>query len=106
MIAFEGHALRHAPHPLHSFSSIMNVVRLRQTPALHHLSFMCDSYSSLKYLIVVSTGLGAVCPRPQRDAAMMSFARSWRVSMSSSLPLPSVMSVSISSRILVPTLHG
>src|SRR5512139_3060920 len=106
IIAFDGQALRQAPQPLQSFSSIQKVVRLRQTPALHHLSFMCDSYSSLKYFMVVSTGFGAVCPRPQSDVAIMSLPRSRSVSTSPSFPFPSVISVSMSRSIFVPTLQG
>src|ERR1700690_295988 len=105
-MALAGHPLIQAPQPLQSFSSIQNVVRLRHTPALHQWSFICDSYSSLKYFMVVSMGFGAVCPSPQRDAAMISLPKSCKVSISLSFPFPSVISVSTSRRIFVPTLQG
>ena len=40
-------------------------------PAGHRLSRMWASYSSRKYLIVVSTGLGAVPPSAQSEPSMM-----------------------------------
>src|SRR6056297_2426483 len=63
---------------------------------------MWASYSSLKYLIVVRTGLGAVCPSPQSDPSLTFLAKSSRRSMSPSLPSPLVMRVSSSSMRVVP----
>jgi len=50
--------------------------------------------------------LGAVWPRPQRDASLMMGAISSRSSMSPSLPLPRVMLVRISSIRFVPSRQG
>src|SRR3990170_8300365 len=77
-----------------------------QTPVLHHFSFMWDSYSSLKYFIVVRTGLGAVCPRPQREVAMMSWDMSLSSSISPPFPFPSEIFVRRSSITVVPILQG
>ena len=49
---------------MHLSGSILNVISALQTSAGHFLLRMCSSYSSLKYLNVVSTGLGAVWPSP------------------------------------------
>src|SRR5512139_695301 len=88
VIAPAGHALRHAPHPLHTSAMTEYLRRSRQTFAGHFLSFMCASYSSLKYLSVLSTGFGAVCPRPQSDVALIPVLNFSSSLMSPSLPSP------------------
>ena len=63
-IAFTGHSWKHFVQPVH-LSVIAYFIR-----SLHffagQIPFAWASYSSLKYLSPVSTGLGAVFPSPQR----------------------------------------
>src|SRR4030065_404091 len=77
-----------------------------QTFALQYLSFICSSYSSRKYLIVVSTGFGALWPRPHREPFTTSFPRLSSFSISPSSPLPDVIFSSICNIWYVPILHG
>src|ERR1700690_2399125 len=67
---------------------------------------MCSTYSCLKYLIVLSTGLGALCPRPHREPFWMSLPSSIRRSISPCCPCPVVMASRISSICDVPILQG
>ncbi len=80
-----------------------DIIRLSQTAAGHFFSLMWASYSSRKYSMVESTGLGEVWPSPQSEHSLTVTAIASRVSMSASLPLPSVMRVRISSICLVPS---
>ena len=57
--------------PRHLSGRIWMVKRLLQTPAGQRFSWMWAMYSSRKYFRVESTGLGAVCPRPQRAFSLM-----------------------------------
>ena len=56
--------------------------------------------------MVLSTGLGAVWPRPHRLLALMNSASSVILSRSSMVPLPEVILSSSSNRRLVPTRQG
>ena len=56
--------------------------------------------------MVLSTGLAAVWPRPQRAVWLMVSPRAMRRSMSPSAPSPLQMRSTISSMRLVPTRHG
>src|SRR5512139_2180768 len=76
------------------------------TPAGHRCSLMWASYSERKYRSVESTGFGAVCPRPHREAFLIEVAHLWRLSMSESLPFPSQILVKVSSIFRVPTRQG
>src|SRR3990172_8451975 len=100
------HACLHNPQRKHSECSIVKTPRPLQTFALQYLSFMCSSYSSLKYLIVVRTGLGALLPSPQSEPSTTFLPRSLRSSISPSLPCPEVILLRIASIWNVPILHG
>ncbi len=76
------------------------------TPALQYLYFMCSSNSSLKLFIMLSTGFGAVWPRPHMAASFIIAPSSSSFSMSPSSPLPWVILSRISSMRFVPSLHG
>src|SRR4030042_6566214 len=101
-----GHSLAQTMQPVHFTESTVKVMSDLQTPAGQRLSITCASYSSRKYLMVDSTGLGAVPPRPQSEASLMTSPRSPRSSISSRLPRPSVMSVRISSILSSPSRQG
>src|SRR5665647_3382105 len=68
----------------HAFSQ-GEIKSSEQTPALQCLYFICSSYSSLKYLIVLNTGFGAVCPSPQRAVSLIDSPSSTSSSTSPSL---------------------
>ena len=80
------HALMHSMQPLQS-SVIVYMSNFWQWCDGHFLFVMCASYSYRKYLSVVSTGFGAVWPRPQSDEFFTRAASSSSSSMSPSLPL-------------------
>src|SRR5699024_9314869 len=86
--------------------SISNRVRFLQTPAGHLFSRIWASYSSRKYLIVVRIGLGALLPRLHNDASCTAWPIRSSSSMSPSLPLPSQISVRISSILRRPSRQG
>ena len=65
-----------------------------------------NSQKSLKYLMVLTTGLGADFPRPQRAVLDMVSESSSNSSMSPSTPLPLTILSRISSILLVPSRHG
>src|SRR5208337_4868497 len=96
----------HRPHPLQKSSRILYVSRSLQAFAGHFLSLICASYSSLKYLMVLKIGFGAVCPRPHRDVTLISLQSFSRSSRSPSLPRPFVILSSISRSLFVPILQG
>ena len=77
-----------------------------QTIAGHFLSLIWASYSSLKYLRVVRTGLGAVWPRPQRDISFTITARSSSILRSSIRPFPEEILSRIRSICFVPSRQG
>src|SRR5581483_3901030 len=79
---------------------------ISQTPAGHRCSSMCAAYSSRKYFSVVTTGLGALWPSPQRLVfRTVSQSRS-SSARSSAVPVPLVMRFSISCMCTVPTRQG
>ena len=80
--------------------------RASQAPAGQYFSRMWASYSCRKWLIVESTGLGQVWPRPQRAESLMIGPISRRSSISPSLPSPLVIRVRISSIRFVPMRQG
>ncbi len=102
MIALAAQALLHTWHPLH-FSLTVYVSSAWHWWAGHRRFAMCASYSDRKYLRVVSTGFGAVWPRPHSELFLTRAARFSSFSTSPSSPLPSVMRTRISSIRLVPT---
>ncbi len=57
-----------------------------QTPAGQRLCTMWSMYSFLKYFSVLRTGLGAVCPRPQRLVSLTVAQRSTSRSRSAMVP--------------------
>jgi len=70
-MAFTGHCSAHNWQP-GQFSSLTSYVKsLMQLFDGHLLSWIWDSYSSLKYLMVVKTGFGAVCPNPQSEPVLI-----------------------------------
>src|SRR5664279_4839130 len=73
-MAFTGHLEAHAVHPVHLSTSIENVLRPLHIFALHFLSKICSSNSSLKFLRALINGLGAVCPSPHREVSFMTEA--------------------------------
>ena len=101
-----GQALKHWPHFLHFDWSTTNLTSGVQTLAGQRCSLICASYSSRKYLIVVSTGLGEVWPRPQSDVSLICWERSSSSSMSPSRPSPFVMRCRMVSSVLFPILQG
>ena len=80
--------------------------RAVQTPAAQRCSRMCCSYSRRKCLSVVSTGFGAVWPRPHRLASRTTWQSASSRSRSSSTPSPRQIFSSRLSICLVPTRHG
>src|SRR3972149_7020350 len=74
MMASDGHAFTHRPHPRQSSSSISYTSNSRQALAVHCLSYTCSSYSCRNQRNVLSTGLGADCPGPQRLVSLMTLA--------------------------------
>src|SRR5208282_583492 len=69
-------------------------------------SAICATYSSLKYLMVDSTGLGRVCPRPHIEASLIASPSSSRNATSPSRPFPSEILVRTSSRASLPSRHA
>src|SRR4030042_5548084 len=67
---------------------------------------MWASYSGRKYRRVVSTGLGAVLPSPPKAGPAPVSASSSKRSSCPRVPLPSVISVIISSIRSIPSRHG
>src|ERR1035438_6228538 len=63
------------------------------TPAGQRLCTMWSMYSCLKYFSVLSTGFGAVCPRPHRLVSFTVAHRSTSRSRSSMVPWPLQMRV-------------
>ena len=63
-IALTGHSCEHLVQPV-QLSVTIYFIRSRHFFA-GHIPFVCISYSSLKYLSPVRTGLGAVFPSPHR----------------------------------------
>jgi len=100
IMASVGHTFLHFPHAVHISSSMLYLMSALQTPAGHRFSLIWASYSSLKYLIVLKTGLGAVWPSPHRDVEIIFLLKFSRNSISPSLPFPSVISVNLFKRIL------
>src|SRR3990167_3176537 len=96
----------HFPHAIQVEGSIRYFISFLHTPAGHFFLFICASYSSLKYLIVVSTGFGAVAPKLQKEPSLIDCAISSRRSISPGFPSPFVISSTISFIFLTPTLHG
>src|SRR3990170_691355 len=101
-----GQFLKQRPHFLHFSSFTLNSISGVQTRAGQRCSLMCATYSSRKYLIVVSTGLGEVCPRPQSDVSLICCERFSRSSMSPSRPSPFVIRVRMVRSVLFPILQG
>src|SRR5210317_1456880 len=73
MIAAVGHFFAQMVHPVHLSTSIEKVRSSVHTPAGHCLSKICASYSSLNQRSVLSTGLGAVWPKPHREVSLITF---------------------------------
>jgi len=73
-MALTGHLEAQAVHPVHLSTSIVNVLRPLQIFALHFLSKICSSNSSLKFFRALRKGFGAVCPSPHRDVSLMTEA--------------------------------
>src|SRR4030067_1407776 len=105
-IASHGPFLTHIPHILHVSGLTIYLDSTLHAPALQLLSFICSSYSSLKYLIMLNTGFGAVCPSPHRDAAFTVFPSSTRVAISFPFALPAIILCNISRSLFVPIRHG
>src|SRR5512139_490029 len=72
--------------PTHFSGTITISRRLVHTPEGHFLSTTCALYSSTKVFIVERTGLGMVCPSPQRAVSLMVTARVFNLSRSSGTP--------------------
>src|SRR3972149_6879169 len=67
---------------------------------------MWDRNSSRKYLSDVSTGFGAVCPRPQRAPPLMARASRSSLARSTTSPFPWEILSRMVARCLVPTRQG
>ena len=80
--------------------------RFSHTPARQRLARMWSSNSCRKWRMVVSTGLGAVCPRPHSDMSRIMRPNSSRLSRSASVPWPSVKALRIFSALSCPTRQG
>src|SRR5574341_777441 len=85
--------IRNEPIPWHLF-------------ARQYLSFTCSSYSSRKYLMVESTGFGALLPRPQSEPATISLPICSSRSMSPFSPRPVVILSRSSYICQLPTRQG
>src|SRR5690554_5391601 len=105
-IAPTGQTLLHLLQPLHFSGSIAYPLSAWQTPARHFLSTTWAIYSSLKYLSIDRTGLGAVLPRSQREPSFTASASSSKISTSSGRPSPFTARSRISSIRLVPSRQG
>ena len=105
VIASLGQTFLHFPHAVHFSSSILYVMRSLQTPAGHLLSLIWALYSSVKYLIVLSTGFGAVWPSAHREASDTTQLSSSRSSISPSFPSPRVIASTSSYILRVPSRH-
>ena len=79
-----GHFRAQTVQPLHLVGSMEIFSSAEHSWAGHFLSRMCASYSSRKYRMVVSTGLGAVWPRPHREPSLMLTHSCSSISMSPS----------------------
>src|SRR3989339_1521300 len=77
-----------------------------QIPGSHFFSIIWWSYSSRKYLKVVKTGFGAVCPSPQRAVLLITCPSFTSVSRSSDVALPSVTLFRIWSVCASPSRQG
>src|SRR5581483_2282932 len=78
-------------HPYrHDFTSCVTASNW-QCPAGQAWSTICARYSSLKYRIVLRTGLGAPCPNPHRLVYFTVSHRSWSSSISPMLARPCTM---------------
>src|SRR5664279_40230 len=73
-MAFTGHLAAHAVQPVHLSTSIENVLSPLHILALHFLSKICSSNSSLKFLRALMNGFGAVCPSPHREVSFITDA--------------------------------
>ena len=71
VIASTGQFFAQSVQPVHFSGSMQKSTSAVQLAAGQRLSLMWASYSSRKYLIVVSTGFGAVWPSPQRLASLI-----------------------------------
>lgn len=80
-----GQFLAHLVHPIH-LSVISKVNKDLHTKAGQCLSLTWARYSSGKYRMLLKTGFGAVCPRPQSEIFLMVSANSFKESKSSSVP--------------------
>src|SRR5262249_51491098 len=77
-----------------------------QSPAGHTWSTICATNSSLKYLIMLSVGLGADCPKPHKLVYLTVSHRSCSSAKSSMLARPCTTRESSSYISTVPTRHG
>ena len=77
-----------------------------QTPARQRWATMWSSYSSRKWRMVVSTGLGADWPSAQSEHSRIIRPNSSSRPRCSALPLPSVIELRMRSALFSPTLHG
>ena len=106
VMASTGQLRKQRPHLVQSSGSTSNFNKATQRLAGHLFSNTWASYSSLKYRKVERTGLGPVCPNPQRAVSFMVFESSSSVSISSGLPRPSHIFSSNCSRRRVPSRQG
>src|SRR4051812_12831015 len=86
--------------------SAAGVPTMLQTPAGQRLCRMCSRYSFLKYFSVLSTGFGAVCPRPHRLVSFTVSQSSISSSRSSMVPVPAQIRVRSVCICAVPARHG
>src|SRR5574337_1568322 len=104
--ASKAHACLHRPHRMQCSGRMRKDPRPWHFFALQYLSLTCSSYSSRKYLIVESTGFGALLPSPQSEPETIILPIFSSFSMSPASPRPEVI-LSISSYICqVPTRQG
>ena len=106
VMASTGQLRKQRPHLVHSSGSTSNLNSSMQRLAGHLFSNTCASYSSLKYLKVERTGLGPVCPNPQRAASFIVLESSSNVSISSGFPRPAQIFSSNCNRRRVPSRQG
>src|SRR5512143_1987941 len=84
-------ACLHMPNRMQCSGRMRTLPRPWHLFARQYLSFTCSSYSSRKYLMVESTGLGALFPRPQSEPDTTILPIFSSLSMSPFSPLPEVI---------------
>ena len=108
VIALVGHDLRHNVHPEHLSDEITYDMSFFTIKSRHYFSFLygLGIFHHRNIFKDVRIGLGAVCPKPQKDASLIVYASCRSRSLSAILPLPSVISFNICSICLVPRSAG